>query len=75
MPHPSPPQFSCFGADINYPQQQKVLRSIKGPPEYAKKVDMQKVNLEVMKQYVMTPLRASAIYILPHHFDEAAASE
>ncbi|RPB19822.1 PWI domain-containing protein [Terfezia boudieri ATCC MYA-4762] len=34
--------------------QQKVLRSIKGPPEYAKKVDMQKVNLEVMKQWIST---------------------
>ncbi|KAF8424655.1 PWI domain-containing protein [Tirmania nivea] len=33
---------------------QKVLRSIKGPPEYAKKVDMQKVNLEVMKQWIST---------------------
>lgn len=28
---------------------------MKGPPEYSKKVDMQKVNLEVMKQYVKAP--------------------
>ncbi|KAF8469567.1 PWI domain-containing protein [Kalaharituber pfeilii] len=31
---------------------QKVVRAIKGPPEYSKKVDMQKVNLEVMKQWI-----------------------
>jgi hypothetical protein len=30
----------------------KLLKSTKFPPEYSKKVDMQKVNLEVMKQYV-----------------------
>jgi hypothetical protein len=28
----------------------KLLKSTKFPPEYSKKVDMQKVNLEVMKQ-------------------------
>ena len=31
----------------------KLLKSTKFPPEYSKKVDMQKVNLEVMKQYVV----------------------
>lgn len=30
----------------------KLLKSTKFPLEYSKKVDMQKVNLEVMKQYV-----------------------
>ncbi|KAF8456324.1 PWI domain-containing protein, partial [Terfezia claveryi] len=52
-PFPPPQQCSCFDADPSLPQQ-KVLRSIKGPPEYAKKVDMQKVNLEVMKQWIST---------------------
>ncbi|KAF8242393.1 PWI domain-containing protein [Wilcoxina mikolae CBS 423.85] len=30
----------------------KLLKSTKFPPEYSKKVDMQKVNLEVMKQWI-----------------------
>ncbi|PWW78851.1 hypothetical protein C7212DRAFT_349407 [Tuber magnatum] len=30
----------------------KILRGTKFPPEYSKKVDMQKVNLEVMKQWI-----------------------
>jgi len=28
----------------------KLLKGTKFPPEYSKKVDMEKVNLEVMKQ-------------------------
>jgi hypothetical protein len=30
----------------------KLLKSTKFPPEFNQKVDMQKVNLEVMKRYV-----------------------
>jgi hypothetical protein len=30
----------------------KLLKSTKFPPEYSKKVDREKVNLEVMKQFV-----------------------
>ncbi|RPA96167.1 PWI domain-containing protein [Choiromyces venosus 120613-1] len=30
----------------------KLLKSTKFPPEYSKKVDMEKVNLEVMKQWI-----------------------
>ncbi|KAI5846909.1 PWI domain-containing protein [Tricharina praecox] len=30
----------------------KLLKSTKFPPEYSKKVDMQKVNVEVMKQWI-----------------------
>jgi serine/arginine repetitive matrix protein 1 len=29
----------------------KLLKSTKFPPEFSQKVDMQKVNLEVMKKY------------------------
>jgi len=34
----------------------KFLKSTKFPPEYSKKVDMQKVNIDVMKQYVFPPV-------------------
>jgi hypothetical protein len=37
----------------------KLLKSTKFPPEFNQKVDMQKVNLEVMKRYVAFP---SALY-------------
>ena len=30
----------------------KLLKSTKFPPEFNQKVDMQKVNIEVMKKYV-----------------------
>jgi len=30
----------------------KLLKSTKFPPEFTQKVDMQKVNVEVMKKYV-----------------------
>jgi serine/arginine repetitive matrix protein 1 len=30
----------------------KMLRNTKFPPEFSQKVDMKKVNLEVMKKYV-----------------------
>jgi hypothetical protein len=32
----------------------KLLRATKFPPEFNQKVDMQKVNLEVMKKFVLT---------------------
>jgi serine/arginine repetitive matrix protein 1 len=32
----------------------KLLKSTKFPPEYSKKVDMSKVNVEVMKQWIAT---------------------
>jgi len=32
---------------------QKLLKATKFPPEFSKKVDMQKVNLEVLKKYVV----------------------
>lgn len=35
----------------------KLLKSTKFPPEFSKKVDIQKVNLEVMKQCV--PVRSA----------------
>jgi serine/arginine repetitive matrix protein 1 len=31
---------------------QKLLKATKFPPEFNQKVDMQKVNLEVMRKYV-----------------------
>jgi hypothetical protein len=34
----------------------KLLKSTKFPPEFNQKVDMQKVNLEVMKRCVACPL-------------------
>ena len=33
----------------------KLLKSTKFPPEFNQKVDMQKVNLQVMKKYVRSP--------------------
>jgi serine/arginine repetitive matrix protein 1 len=33
----------------------KLLKSTKFPPEFSQKVDMQKVNVEVMKKYVCVP--------------------
>ncbi len=33
----------------------KLLKSTKFPPEFSQKVDMQKVNIEVMKKYVSYP--------------------
>lgn len=45
--HPTPayrPPAMATGVDA------KLLKSTKFPPEYSKKVDMEKVNLEVMKQ-------------------------
>ena len=36
---------------------QKLLKSTKFPPEFNQKVDMQKVNLEVMKRFGILPLR------------------
>ena len=35
----------------------KLLKSTKFPPEFNQKVDMQKVNLQVMKKYVSCPLQ------------------
>lgn len=32
---------------------QKLLRQTKFPPEFNQKVDMKKVNVEVMKKYVL----------------------
>jgi serine/arginine repetitive matrix protein 1 len=40
---------------------QKLLKATKFPPEFNQKVDMQKVNLEVMRKYassVITTLRS-----------------
>jgi hypothetical protein len=37
---------------------QKLLKSTKFPPEFNQKVDMQKVNLEVMKRFAAFPLRS-----------------
>lgn len=37
----------------------KLIKSTKFPPEYSKKVDREKVNLEVMKQFV-SPLLVSS---------------
>jgi serine/arginine repetitive matrix protein 1 len=37
----------------------KLLKSTKFPPEFSKKVDMQKVNLEVMKQCVSSSRNSS----------------
>lgn len=41
----------------------KLLKSTKFPPEFSQKVDMQKVNLEVMKKFVRIPLDS-------HHFTD-----
>ena len=35
---------------------QKLLKATKFPPEFNQKVDMQKVNLEVMRKYVSTAI-------------------
>lgn len=37
----------------------KLLKSTKFPPEFSQKVDMQKVNVEVMKKCVDTSICAS----------------
>ena len=34
----------------------KLLRQTKFPPEFNQKVDMKKVNVEVMKKYIPNPL-------------------
>lgn len=33
---------------------QKLLRQTKFPPEFSQKVDMKKINVEVMKKYAYT---------------------
>lgn len=38
----------------------KLLRATKFPPEFNQKVDMQKVNLEVMKKFVSTTFPLAA---------------
>jgi len=43
----------------------KLLKSTKFPPEYSKKVDMQKVNVEVMKQYVSLSLHIFLLSSFP----------
>ena len=37
----------------------KVLKATKFPPEFSKKVDMKKVNVEVMKKYVRRAFKSS----------------
>lgn len=44
----SPPQPVIMASGVDA----KLLKSTKFPPEYSKKVDREKVNLEVMKQFV-----------------------
>jgi hypothetical protein len=39
----------------------KLLKSTKFPPEFNQKVDMTKVNLQVMKKYVLEPSRRRAL--------------
>lgn len=40
----------------------RLLKSTKFPPEFNKKVDMQKVNLQVMKKFVPVLMRISRTY-------------
>jgi hypothetical protein len=49
MPYSYPPtSTTAMASSVDA----KLLKSTKFPPEYSKKVDMEKVNLEVMKQCV-----------------------
>lgn len=41
----------------------KLLKQTKFPPEFSQKVDMKKVNVEVMKKYV---IRASIVNTIDH---------
>ena len=60
--HLSPPRDSCFTFNhcspnlttpiMAAPVDAKLLRKTKFPPEFSRKVDMQKVNIEVMKKFV-----------------------
>lgn len=52
----------------------KLLKSTKFPPEYSKKVDMTKVNVEVMKQCV-APLTPSSRIALQAGADLARNSQ
>lgn len=38
---------------------QKLLKATKFPPEFNQKVDMQKVNLEVMRKYASTAMNTT----------------
>ena len=40
----------------------KLLKQTKFPPEFTKKVDMKKVNVEVMKKYVGKPSDHHQLY-------------
>jgi serine/arginine repetitive matrix protein 1 len=42
------------------PVDQKLLKSTKFPPEFSRKVDMTKVNIEVMKKYPRLPRISTA---------------
>lgn len=43
----------------------RLLKSTKFPPEFNKKVDMQKVNLQVMKKLVTVLLHSSLVMLTP----------
>ena len=46
-PHPRKPPIMASGGDA------RLLKSTKFPPEFSQKVDMKKVNLQVMKKLVL----------------------
>jgi len=49
---------------------QKLLKQTKFPPEFNQKVDMQKVNIEVMKKYVvLTRMRHQLLTCLRNQVD------
>lgn len=64
--HPAPSTDAVFGSEMVMEldaAEKKILRETVFPPEFSKKVDTKKVNLEVLKQYVFklattsTPVR------------------
>lgn len=52
---PSPSTALLPPAKMATPVDQKLLKSTKFPPEFSRKVDMTKVNIEVMKKYSRLP--------------------
>lgn len=57
------------------PVDQKLLRQTKFPAEFNQKVDMKKVNVEVMKKYVLQIAMSTSIQLTSHRWIARRLSE